>query len=102
MEIPQRSSDSRGAQEIVYFGETVRSFETRIKEHIAVVRLQRESPVAPHFDSDNDHSILDLGAQISWQEPAPALAIDRRRRFTESKFIKLFGSLQSYDLNLKP
>ena len=75
---------------ILYVGETGRFFETRVKEHIADVRLQRDSPVARHFDSDNDHSIYNLRAQIIWQ--ATALAIDRR--ITESRFIKIFGTLQ--------
>ena len=74
-----------------------RSFETRVKEHIVEIRLQRDSPVARHFDSDNDHSIQDLRAQIIWQ--APALAIDRR--LTESIFIKHLGTLKPRGLNLK-
>ena len=86
------------AQKILYVGETGRSFETRVKEHIADVRLQRDTPVARHFDSDNGHSIQDLRAQIIWQ--APAIAIDRR--LTESRFIKHLGTLQPSGLNLKP
>ena len=58
------------AQKILYVGEPGRSFETRVKEHIADVRLQRDTPVARHFDSDNGHSIQDLRAQIIWQAPA--------------------------------
>ena len=85
-------------QKILYVGETGRSFETRVKEHIADVRLQRDSPVARHFDSVNDHSLQDLRAQIIWQ--APAHPIDRR--LTESRFIKLLGTLQPRGLNLKP
>ena len=54
------------AQKILYVGETGRCFETRIREQIADVRLQRDSSVARHFDSDNDHSIQDLRPQINY------------------------------------
>ena len=63
-------------KKILYVGESGRTFETRIKEHVANIRHERDTPVSNHFRESNNHSLLDFRAQIIWQ--ATDNTLDRR------------------------
>ena len=53
--------------QVLYIGETERSFETRLKEHLVEIRLGLTSlPVASHFCSPG-HYMQVLKAQILWR-----------------------------------
>ena len=84
-------------QKILYVGESGRTFETRIKEHVANIRHERDTPVSNHFRESNNHSLLDFRAQIIWQATDNTLD----RRLTETRFIKQFGCRQPNGLNLR-
>ena len=82
---------------MLYIGETERSFETRLKEHLAGIRLgHTHLPVARHFSSP-DHSLQDLRAQILWRVKGDI--VDRRH--LEAWLISKLSTVSPLGLNIK-
>ena len=81
----------------LYVGETERTFEVRLKEHLAGIRLGHTNPpVARHFQSEG-HSIQDLRAQIVWRVRGDI--VDRKH--LETWFISRLNTVTPFGLNLK-
>ena len=81
----------------LYIGETERTFETRLKEHLAGIRLGNTNlPVARHFQSAG-HSVRDLRAQILWRVKGDI--VDRKH--VEAWMISKHNTVSPHGLNLK-
>ena len=81
----------------LYIGETERSFETRLKEHLSGVRLGNSNyPVARHFQTAG-HSVQDLRAQILWLVKGDV--VDRKH--LEAWLISKLNTTSPFGLNLK-
>ena len=80
----------------LYVGETSRTFETRVSEHVADVGRKRNTPVAKHFRSQG-HSIRDLSALCLWQVTTDDL--ERKRR--ESRIIAQLGTVTPRGMNIR-
>ena len=80
---------------LLYIGETERSFETRLKEHLAGIHTNL--PVARHFCSPG-HSMQDLKAQILWRVKGDI--VDRKH--LEAWLISRVNTVISFRLNIKP
>ena len=82
---------------LLYIGETERSFETRLKEHLAGIRLGHTNlPVARHFCSPG-HSMQDLKAQILWRVKGDI--VDRKH--LEAWLISRLNTVTPFGLNIK-
>lgn len=81
----------------LYIGETERSFETRLKEHLAGIRLGHTNlPVARHFCAPG-HSAQDLRAQILWRVKGDI--VDRKH--LEAWLISRLSTVTPLGLNIK-
>ena len=81
----------------LYIGETERSFETRLKDHLSGIRHGNTTlPVARHFQSAG-HSVQDLRAQILWRVRGDV--IDRKHM--EAWLISRLNTVSPSGLNLK-
>ena len=80
----------------IYIGETSRTLNTRISEHLADIRHKRSKPVATHFNSPN-HTITHVQVLALWQNHGDCL--DRLTQ--ESFLISKLGSLSPAGLNLQ-
>lgn len=85
-------------QKVMYIGETGRTFETRIKEHLASIRNKKSTSVARHFTETAGHSPDAFRAQVLWQLKNDNV-VDRK--LLETDFINRFGTMQPYGLNMK-
>ncbi|KAK7088636.1 hypothetical protein V1264_022538 [Littorina saxatilis] len=84
-----------GACAMLYIGETYRTFETRLGEHLADIAHHR--PVASHFCADG-HSAADVQALCLWQGTGDDF--ERKRR--ESNLISKLGTLRPDGINIMP
>jgi hypothetical protein len=83
----------------IYIGETYRSFEVRLAEHLADIQHKRLNyPVASHFCSPG-HSASNVQALCLWQCHRQD---DLERKLRESNLISRLGTLRPDGLNLMP
>ncbi|KAK7087139.1 hypothetical protein V1264_021228 [Littorina saxatilis] len=87
-----------GACAMLYIGETYRTFETRLGEHLADIAHHRtDRPVAAHFCADG-HSAANVQALCLWQGTGDDF--ERKRR--ESNLISRLGTLRPDGINIMP
>ena len=74
-----------------YVGETKRTFRTRLKEHLADTKHQRDTPVANHFNQ-KDHSARHIAAKVLEvipKDPTSSHGTSTRKKHEKSWILKL-------------
>lgn len=78
----------------IYVGETGRTLDTRIREHMSDTKHKRETPVARHFNLPH-HSLEDMSVMCLWQVYGDTFD----RRSMESHIIHRLGTLTPHGIN---
>ena len=81
----------------LYVGETYRSLNDRFKEHLSSAKLQRDTPVANHFNSTG-HNIHHMSVAAVQQNFTDLV----HRKFLESSLIKRLGTISPHGINIRP
>ena len=81
----------------VYVGETERSLNERIKEHLADIAHKRDKTVAEHFNN-TDHCIQDMTVQVLEQVYDNSA---NYRRYIEAQWIERLNTLKPFGANVK-
>ena len=82
----------------LYVGETYRTLNERVSEHLRAVRLSYATPVGIHFNMPN-HSVSHVRVTAVWLNTSFS---HLRRKCIESYIIHRLGSLQPLGMNTRP
>ncbi|VDI75886.1 Hypothetical predicted protein [Mytilus galloprovincialis] len=81
----------------VYIGETERSLNERIKEHLADIRHDRDTAVAEHFNQE-DHCKEDITVQVLQQIYDKSA---NYRRYIEAQWMQKLNTIRPFGINVK-
>lgn len=81
----------------VYVGETERSLNERIKEHLADIRHDRDTAVAEHFNQE-DHCKEDITVQVLQQIYDKSA---NYRRYIEAQWMQKLNTIRPFGINVK-